>query len=262
MNIKFLKFQNPPPTSESGYTILEGIMAILMVTVMLTLVGPVIAFSVGTRVQAKRIELASQAAKTYVDSLRAGSLPPPVDNNLTDTTALKLRPAPNSGQADGGDLDCDDKSGFCKNNNAYSNTLYCVSFDGKNTKIIQPTPPAKEPTEVERNCSNKSLVDMIVQAQACYPSPGGETPEKAKDTGYHLLVRVYRANAFGKLTGTEGFKKGKADSSVTNALGDPSKPLTTFTTYIVPNADNAFSSFKASALSQNDNNCLKQDPSP
>ena len=246
MNIKFLKFQNPPPTSESGYTILEGIMAILMVTVMLTLVGPVIAFSVGTRVQAKRIELASQAAKTYVDSLRAGSLPPPVDNNLTDTTALKLRPAPNSGQADGGDLDCDDKSGFCENNNAASNTLYCVSFDGNNT------------------CSNESLVDMIVQAQACYPSPGGETPDVAKDKGYHLLVRVYRANAFGKLT--DGFKtnqNGKTvDSSVTNALGNPALPLTTFTTYIVPTSDNAFKSFQASAISQKDNNCLKEDPSP
>ena len=238
MNIKFLKCQNPPPTSESGYTILEGIMAILMVTVMLTLVGPVIAFSVGTRVQAKRIELASQAAKTYVDSLRAGSLPPPVDNNKTDASPLKGRPAPNSGQADGGDLDCDDKSGFCKNKDADSKTLYCVSFDGNNT------------------CSNDSLVDMVVQAQACYP--GSPTVLNEKE-GYHLLVRVYRANAFGKLTG--GFKPQKADgsdagsdSSVTNALGDPSKPLTTFTTYIVPNADNAFKSLKDSAA---DNKCLE-----
>ena len=231
MNIKFLKFQNPPPTSESGYTILEGIMAILMVTVMLTLVGPVIAFSVGTRVQAKRIELASQAAKTYVDSLRAGSLPPPVDNT-PDTSALKVRLPPNSGKADGGDLKCDDKSGFCENKNAPSNTLYCVSFDGNNT------------------CLNNSLVDMVVQAQACYPKDTTDI----KDKGYHLLVRVYRANAFGKLTGTDGFKAGKSDSSVTNALGDPSKPLTTFTTYIVPDANNAFDSLKDSAA---DNKCLE-----
>jgi type II secretory pathway pseudopilin PulG len=239
MNIKFLKFQNPPPTSESGYTILEGIMAILMVTVMLTLVGPVIAFSVGTRVQAKRIELASQAAKTYVDSLRAGSLPPPVDNT-PDTSALKDRTPPNSGQATGGDLDCDSPpnvQGFCNN----TKTLYCVSFDGNNTCTAD--------TDKDR------LVDMVVQAQACYPT--GTTVLNEKE-GYHLLVRVYRANAFGKLTGTEGFKAGKSDSSVTNALGDPSKPLTTFTTYIVPSADTAFNSFKASALSQADNNCLQQ----
>ena len=231
MNIKFLKFQNPPPTSESGYTILEGIMAILMVTVMLTLVGPVIAFSVGTRVQAKRIELASQAAKTYVDSLRAGSLPPPVDNT-PDTSALKVRLPPNSGQADGGVLDCDPKTnvqGFCNN----TKTLYCVSFDGNNT------------------CSNESLVDMIVQAQACYP---GDPDVLNKDEGYHLLVRVYRANAFGKLT--DGFKAGKSDSSVTNALGDPSKPLTTFTTYIVPDdPNNAFTSFQKS--SADNDKCLK-----
>ena len=233
MNIKFLKFQNPPPTSESGYTILEGIMAILMVTVMLTLVGPVIAFSVGTRVQAKRIELASQAAKTYVDSLRAGSLPPPVDNT-PDTSALKVRLPPNSGQADGGVLDCDPKTnvqGFCNN----TKTLYCVSFDGNNT------------------CSNESLVDMVVQGQACYPK---DTTDNTNN-GYHLLVRVYRANAFGKLTGTDGFKEGKSDSSVTNALGDPSKPLTTFTTYIVPDADSAFNSFLASA-DDTKSECLKE----
>ena len=235
MNIKFLKFQNPPPTSESGYTILEGIMAILMVTVMLTLVGPVIAFSVGTRVQAKRIELASQAAKTYVDSLRAGSLPPPVDNGTLYKDKLKKVLPPNSGQANGGDLDCNPETnvqGFCNK----TNTLYCVSFDGNNT------------------CSNESLVDMIVQAQACYP---GDPDVLNKDEGYHLLVRVYRANAFGKLTGTDGFKEGKSDSSVTNALGDPSKPLTTFTTYIVPDADSAFNSFLASA-DDTKSECLKE----
>jgi type II secretory pathway pseudopilin PulG len=226
VNIKFLKFQNPPPTSESGYTILEGIMAILMVTVMLTLVGPVIAFSVGTRVQAKRIELASQAAKAYVDSLRAGSLPPPVDNT-PDTSVLKERPAPNSDK-----LNCalPNVQGFCNN----TKTLYCVSFDGDNT------------------CSNESLVDMVVQAQACYPTG---TTALNQDDGYDLLVRVYRANAFGKLT--DGFKTGKSDSSVTNALGDPSKPLTTFTTYIVPTANNAFNSFKASA-DDTKSECLKQ----
>ena len=231
MNIKFLKFQNPPPTSESGYTILEGIMAILMVTVMLTLVGPVIAFSVGTRVQAKRIELASQAAKTYVDSLRAGSLPPPVDNGTLYKDKLKKVLPPNSGQANGGDLDCNPETnvqGFCNK----TNTLYCVSFDGNNT------------------CSNESLVDMVVQGQACYPK---DTTDNTNN-GYHLLVRVYRANAFGKLT--DGFKAGKSDSSVTNALGDPSKPLTTFTTYIVPDdPNNAFTSFQKS--SADNDKCLK-----
>ena len=234
MNIKFLKCQNPPPTSESGYTILEGIMAILMVTVMLTLVGPVIAFSVGTRVQAKRIELASQAAKTYVDSLRAGSLPPPVDNGTLYKDKLKKVLPPNSGQANGGDLDCNPETnvqGFCNK----TNTLYCVSFDGNNT------------------CSNESLVDMVVQGQACYPK---DTTDNTNN-GYHLLVRVYRANAFGKLTGTDGFKEGKSDSSVTNALGDPSKPLTTFTTYIVPDADSAFNSFLASA-DDTKSECLKE----
>jgi len=39
-------------------------------------IAPVMAFSVATRVQARRVELATQAARTYINALRAGAIKP------------------------------------------------------------------------------------------------------------------------------------------------------------------------------------------
>jgi type II secretory pathway pseudopilin PulG len=70
----------------------------IVVSVLMIAIAPVMAFSVATRVQAKRIEMATQAAKTYIEALRSGALKKggtikgfpiqyPTDNNLENTTA-------------------------------------------------------------------------------------------------------------------------------------------------------------------------------
>ena len=85
MNNQFQFKGGSPPTS--GYTILEGLMAVVVVSVMLLAIGPVIAFSVGTRVQAKRVELATQAARTYIDGVKSEAIPAPIieDTNPKET---------------------------------------------------------------------------------------------------------------------------------------------------------------------------------
>ncbi|NES65326.1 MAG: type II secretion system protein, partial [Okeania sp. SIO2D1] len=74
--IKSIKMPKPH-SSESGYTIMEGLVAMIVVATLMSAIAPVIAISVGTRVQARRIELAAQAARSYIDGVRAGSIPPP-----------------------------------------------------------------------------------------------------------------------------------------------------------------------------------------
>lgn len=64
-------------SSEGGYTLLEGLMAVVVVSVLVSAIGPVVAFSVGTRVQAKRVELATQAARTYIDGVKSGAITTP-----------------------------------------------------------------------------------------------------------------------------------------------------------------------------------------
>ncbi|WP_293146602.1 MULTISPECIES: prepilin-type N-terminal cleavage/methylation domain-containing protein [unclassified Microcoleus] len=66
--------QNLPPSQDGGYTIIESLVAMIVVSVLMIAIAPVMAFSVATRVQARRVELATQAAKTYIDALRTGTI--------------------------------------------------------------------------------------------------------------------------------------------------------------------------------------------
>jgi prepilin-type N-terminal cleavage/methylation domain-containing protein len=66
--------QNLPQSRDSGYTIIESLVAMIVVSVLMIAIAPVMAFSVATRVQARRVELATQAARAYIDALRTGAI--------------------------------------------------------------------------------------------------------------------------------------------------------------------------------------------
>ena len=68
--------QNLPQSRDGGYTIIESLVAMIVVSVLMIAIAPVMAFSVATRVQARRVELATQAARTYIDALRTGAIKP------------------------------------------------------------------------------------------------------------------------------------------------------------------------------------------
>ncbi|MEG4424797.1 MULTISPECIES: hormogonium polysaccharide secretion pseudopilin HpsB [unclassified Microcoleus] len=59
---------------DSGYTIIESLVAMIVVSVLMIAIAPVMAFSVAIRVQARRTELAAMAGRAYIDGLRAGSI--------------------------------------------------------------------------------------------------------------------------------------------------------------------------------------------
>ncbi|MBW4568373.1 MAG: prepilin-type N-terminal cleavage/methylation domain-containing protein [Tolypothrix carrinoi HA7290-LM1] len=66
-----------PQSSEAGFTIIESLVAILVAAILLAAIAPAIILATGNRVQARRVELASQAAKAYIDGVSAGSIPAP-----------------------------------------------------------------------------------------------------------------------------------------------------------------------------------------
>ncbi len=68
--------QNVSKSRDGGYTIIESLVAMIVVSVLMIAIAPVMAFSVATRVQARRVELATQAARAYIDALRTGALKP------------------------------------------------------------------------------------------------------------------------------------------------------------------------------------------
>jgi prepilin-type N-terminal cleavage/methylation domain-containing protein len=93
--------QNVSKPRDGGYTIIESLVAMIVVSVLMIAIAPVMAFSVATRVQARRVELATQAARTYIDALRTGAI------KSTDTSWF-----PGEDPAAPGSVD----------------TLYCVNF--------------------------------------------------------------------------------------------------------------------------------------
>jgi prepilin-type N-terminal cleavage/methylation domain-containing protein len=83
--------QNVSKSRDGGYTIIESLVAMIVVSVLMIAIAPVMAFSVATRVQARRVELATQAARAYIDALRTGAIKPndptpgfPAAGNPTD----------------------------------------------------------------------------------------------------------------------------------------------------------------------------------
>ncbi|MHC5822941.1 MAG: prepilin-type N-terminal cleavage/methylation domain-containing protein, partial [Nostoc sp.] len=65
------------PSGESGFTIIESLVALLVVAILLTAIAPVIVLATATRVQSRRVELATQAAKTFIDGIRTGAITAP-----------------------------------------------------------------------------------------------------------------------------------------------------------------------------------------
>ena len=102
--------QNLSQSRDGGYTIIESLVAMIVVSVLMIAIAPVMAFSVATRVQARRVELATQAARTYIDALRTGA--------LRQTTG-KGFPVKDTSSAPAGVPDAPTSS----------NDLYCVNLD-------------------------------------------------------------------------------------------------------------------------------------
>ncbi len=148
--------QNLSQSRDGGYTIIESLVAMIVVSVLMIAIAPVMAFSVATRVQARRVELASQAATAYINALRVGAIKPPTSSTQQGTKGFPAQdpsdipPVPTA--PDG---------------------LYCVDLD-----------------ETPGCAGNK---DFLIQG--LWRNPANTTTDPTP-TGYELTVRVYRADVF------------------------------------------------------------------
>lgn len=160
-------------SSEGGFTIIESLVAIIVVAILLTAIAPVITLSVAARVQSRRVELATQAARAYIDAVRTGKINPPKETASSATNNLSGNNAPTAT----GTLTCT-ANAYCTAPTPTPDTfsLYCVDFDSTN------------------RCETNSLTDMVVQAFR-YNQTNNNTSNSGL-TGYSLGLRVYRSDAF------------------------------------------------------------------
>jgi len=200
-------------SQSGGFTIIESLVAMLVVAILLVAIAPVLSLSVATRVQSKRIELATQAARSYIDGVKTKKILAP--SGPTTATTLTATSAPTAT----GTLTCATtstpttttpvESKFCLTPIPLTGTsLYCVDFDGSGS------------------CEKTSVTDMVVQ--------GFRPNNNLSTAGYALAVRVYRADAFNdsvallKSTSLPNNKQ----STFTGGAGQRKAPLVEMTTDI------------------------------
>ena len=232
-----LKQQQPPtPSIESGFTLIECLVAIIIVGVLMVAIAPAVVLSAATRLQARRVELATQAARTYVDGVRAGNIPAPPYAVLATKENLFANVVPTpTGSAT---WQCTPKDNpffplkpgtlpvYCPDASG-SVWLYCVNRDGQ-------------------GCSANNHTNFVIQAFRTIP-PSPTTPTQPDPSyadgsrGYALGIRVYRADALdGKGTVRTSVdpndlqKRAKRQLAHTAGVGDNKAPVLELTTEIAP----------------------------
>jgi prepilin-type N-terminal cleavage/methylation domain-containing protein len=179
---------------KAGYTLLESLVALIVVTILMSAITPLLAFSAATRVQSRRADLASQAARTYLDGVRSGSIQNPT------ISSSKNPGAPTTG----GSLSCNsataetDPSRCTTPSPPTGSILHCVDGNGDGT------------------CTTDTFEDMVVQAWGY--NPKSTNPDK----GYQLGIRVYRASVFSESSTELGTE---VSSTLAEGLGNPEAPL-------------------------------------
>jgi type II secretory pathway pseudopilin PulG len=162
--VRELPHPSPQPT-QSGFTIVEALVAIILASILLTALTPLLVLAVASRVQARRVDLATQAGRSYVEGLRANAIDPPskIGANFSRIPTLGV-PAPRT-MLPGSGVD----RGNCLD---------------KNLKSIP--------------CNNANNPPFLV-IQAFRDGPIATTDEARQAVikqGYCVGVRVYRGDAF------------------------------------------------------------------
>ncbi len=199
-------------SNESGFTIIESLVAILVVSILMVAIAPVLVISTATRVQARRVELATEAAKAFIDAIKSKTISDP-----QLTTDFTLDPAT-----------ADDRRTVSTSSSDYlissapvptpatKNTLYCFNKNG--------------------SVANPACTSDLFYIQAIRLGLTGTNADRGQ--GYRLGIRVYRSDAeFDSLKKsdlndtTNGNQK--AVATFTGGLGDRKAPLLEMTTEIV-----------------------------
>lgn len=221
------------PSTESGFTLIECLLAIIIVGVLMVAIAPAVVLSTATRVQARRVELATQAAQFYMDGLRSGRIPPPpfgkvmkpdLTQNPSQINLLTTFPAPKGGAftpptpATAG-VTPTAENVYYKDANGYP-YLYCVDLDR------------------DAGCTKG---DYVVQGfRSFLPSttvPTDPDPSDKGQLGYMLGIRVYRADAMYlnevlKTTPVDSQGNSRKLATYTGGAGDLRTPLVETTTQI------------------------------
>ncbi|BBD67208.1 hypothetical protein NIES4072_54990 [Nostoc commune NIES-4072] len=216
------KQQQIHPADESGFTIIESLVAIVVVAILLAAIAPVIVISTATRVQSRRVELATQATKAFIDGIRTGAIttvPSTLVTLATPTAAAPRRVSDIAGTP------------------ATATTPAISAITGRpqdyliNNVTDMPTPTSA----TGLYCFNKNgtISNPDCSSDQFYIQAGRIVQSTGANDGYRLAIRIYRADVdFSKTLKASTDTTKNRQKTFTGGLGDRQAPLIEMTTDI------------------------------
>jgi prepilin-type N-terminal cleavage/methylation domain-containing protein len=174
--------------SQSGFTLIESLIALMVAAILLTATAPMIMLAVASRVQSRRVNLATQAAWSYIDGIKSGVIAVPAQTGADFSQANFAIAAPTS----------------------------------------LPGTDNTDPGRVDTNSNGFTVAepqDLVVQAFRNGPTDAAQ----AKQQGYVVGIRVYRADAF---NGSSPTQTSQAPTVFTGTNGSKNHPLVVIKTEI------------------------------
>jgi prepilin-type N-terminal cleavage/methylation domain-containing protein len=239
----------PPSLSstQSGFTLIECLIAIMVVSILMVGIAPAIVVSVATRVQARRLEQATEAARAYIAGVQTGTINQPlsiapiaqtsVPGNNVSAFVLSGAAQAQASQAPSPTLNCPLPTGVTPPPSGY----YCNSGEGA---IPQTGTPSVSTTSLYcinlsgtgcNSSTSEGKRNFIVQAfRSVNFDENGNVVGVDGTQGYLLGVRVYRVDAFDgsgalKTTPATGNKR---TLSYAGGTGDRKAPVVEMTTEV------------------------------
>lgn len=176
-----MKILNSTKGTPLGFTLIESLVAVVVVGILLSAIAPMVALSAAARVNARRVDLATQAARSYVEGVRGGvidvvnfpsTLLAPVAATAPYFNSI---PAPNASGGISFALPAD-----CSNAN-YPGVCVDTNNNGFSTSDPQ---------------------DLVIQPMRT----GDNNATTLVNNGYLLGVRVYRADSFASGSGVTFYR--------------------------------------------------------
>ena len=181
----------------------------MIASILLVAIAPMVTLSVAARVQGRRVDLATQAARSYIDGLRSGAIDPPGNNNA-DFTVDNLGVAPPT-SLPGSPAIALNQGITCLDKNL--NTLKTCSSTFYQAFMVVQAFRSKE------SSTTAAIADEDQKKQAI------------QKEGYCLGVRVYRADAF--QNGSAPTQTQPSKSPWTSSLTSKKYPLVVMKTQII-----------------------------
>jgi prepilin-type N-terminal cleavage/methylation domain-containing protein len=158
-----MRLLRSPESSQSGFTLLESLIAMVVVSLLMVGIAPMLALTVAARVQARRVDLATQEARTYMNGVRAGVITIPArPSGVTDTTQARILQT---------------VAGLT---NLPTNSATLIDTNGDGFRTDDPNDLV---IQAIRNGINTSTTPPVTEIDV-------------QKRGFDLVVRVYRADAF------------------------------------------------------------------